>query len=216
MKACEIKHRSSSTDAQKATIEKLVESASSLEQIIAGWISQPNQEIRFFQGVDDERPEVELLGVIFSYSKTQLAEVYYLKEDLAQSSADLVLVSSYIRGFDRDGNMDLDDRAIDKWEENLGFSYSDALCEAIAPKTALMPFVLSYLLSDGGEISIARGVNMDFDYIEDMQADLEREEINLDDVLLVYANYQSRQAHAGVLPGWGCHKYIRLDSATQN
>jgi len=213
MKACEIKFTETATDTQKSVIENLVECSKTLEEIITGWILKPKQEVGLFQGVEDEKPEVDLIGVVLKDSGEQLAEVYYLKEDVAQSHKELVLVSKYIRGYDKYGHLDLDDEAIESWQTSLGFSFSGALCEEIAPKRALMPFVLSYVLSDGGDVSIRNGASMDPESIEDMQEDLNREKINLEDVLLIYANYQSREVNDGVLPGWGCHKYIRLDAA---
>ena len=216
MKACEIKFTEAVTEVQKNTIESLVERSKSLEEIIMGWILEPKQDVNFFQGVEDEHPEVDLIGVALRDSKVQLAEIYFLKDDIAQHYKDLVLVSNYIRGCDEHGYLELDDEALESWQASLGFAFSKALCEEIAPKKALIPFVLSYLLSDGGEVFIANGASIDLDSFEDMYDDLKREKIELEDVLVVHANYQSREVHAGVLPGWGCHKYIRLDSAYVN
>jgi hypothetical protein len=212
MKACEITIDKRLTAEQKNAIEQLLGEHQSLEQIITGWMNCVEHEIRFYQGVDDDRPEVELLGVQLLSAGSQHAVAYYLKEEISQLDKDFVLVSQYIRGYDRNGAIDLDTRAFDSWEDRLGFSFSFALCTQIAPQKALMPFILSYILSDGGEIAITSAARMDREMLEDIQEDLVQENIDLENTWQVYANYHSREMHSGVIPGWGCHKYIRLDS----
>lgn len=85
------------------------------------------------------------------------------------------------------------------------------LAHEVASKQALIPSILPFLLSDGGEVTISRSSSTS-DYVNEYARELEEEEsINIDQLLTVYSNYHSRKEINGMIPGWGNCSYIRTD-----
>jgi hypothetical protein len=212
MKPSEMTFSESASTAQRLHIEERIRAADSLEDLILGWVQVEKEEVQVFQGEDKDRPTVEMIGVTLCEEGSELVQIYFPKSDIAALYSETVLISKFIGGSDRLGEYELDDQAIDLWEAKLGFTYSEALCEMIGPRKALMPFVLSYVLSEGGGVSLQPAVTLDGP-LDDVQEELIAERIEIDQTVLLSATYQAREVRKGMQAGWGCERYIRLDSA---
>lgn len=95
----------------------------------------------------------------------------YVNDPLARSDRYL---------FDREG--------WERWMTSIAMSESFALMTAIGPRSAALPYALSFALSYGGMAEI-RGVKPDDFSDEDMLADLEKEDLTMTEFFKVQAAY---------------------------
>ena len=190
----------------KALLTSLIVDASSPDKLIESAVYSQGLNVELFQGIDDDRPELALVGIKFSRSRTEFGEIYLEKAAFFhEKSRDL---SGFILGIDPNNQIELDDRAFDSWEDELGFSFSNALCAPVGTKDALIPYIYTFACSDGGEVIISPNALPHDDDYEDMRADLELEGLSRENLILLSFHYNTPKSAHALRPGFGSYRYI--------
>ncbi len=182
----------------------------SLEQLLEEWFFKPNQSLHFTPAEDDDGNFApELLCVEFIKNKQTQCYAFFEKEDFESNCPDVLPISEYICGFGERGNIELDEDALKRWEDSLGFTFSEAFMNSIGPRHALIPFILTYILSDGGYIELEKGHESHYDEWDDLTEDLKEEGLTLSEIIATHAGYRSPEPIDGILPGWGTFAYFK-------
>jgi hypothetical protein len=212
MKCLEIKYMDEHDGEGNRRVLECIDGAESLEALILCWTSAADRSVETFSGMDSDDPSIQLVGVVLSEKDKQIAEVYILNVDIAAQAPDVRSLNSFILGVSREGELKVDDAALEAWERALGFSYSSALSDDLGPQRALLPFILPYVLADGGSVSIQRVKGAwDPEFLEECAEQFEAEELNVSDLMQVCVQYFHPAEQGSSQPGWVSHRYVRAE-----
>jgi hypothetical protein len=188
-------HEYTFSQAASAQIREQVISASSesetLDELIDRWVLKSSGRLS--------------LGVVFSDDNEHLPDMFAIAFDdsagvevccatiersfLKERYPEVCIYDSYVN----DPLATWEKRIVDevgwnRWRASIGMSQSFALMAAIGPRSAALPYALSFALSYGG-IAEIRGVKPGDFSDEDMLEDLEKERLTMTDFFQVQAAY---------------------------
>lgn len=206
MQLCEISFQPGIDSKTRGELQKLAEEATTIEEILAGWPLIKTERISFEQAIDDENPDLPLIVVQLKRGKEEIARMYFTKDASSKIYPEITPIEHYKVGFTDRGGIVWNEA---RWEEmyaELGFEESEVLYSQIGPNTALLPFILRFINSDGGGVDISRS-----DYFEEEIGELKEQGVDPSNLLTIHTSYFNPTPIKGVLPGFGDTVHIRLD-----
>lgn len=213
MKAEEIKFTGELSDLLRNKIDSLFAHATSFDQIIDCWLNEKEHSLKILEGFNDEVENSDLICIVLSINGSHVAEIYFDRKDVIAAHPGHQSISRFLTATTVCGRPALEtkDDELENWERSLGFEYSESLAGIIAAKQALIPYMMPYLMTSGGEISIRRSdSSKDSVAFEDYRTEIEDEGINVSQLLTVYSTVYG-EVEQGIQPAsFGC-AYIRTD-----
>ena len=203
----------SAETAQEA--RRLIQESRNLEELIRGWGSLKEREIRLCSGYDDDDRHASMWVMLRQRGDTQQGadsqqtesrlEGYIMLEELyalyptAKPFSDFAACSSQ----EHAERIVVDEERLKAYlQYELGDFFNDELCSPLVKLERGMSLILAYALSDGGDVSIS------FDPCSYEEIDFDR--VGCRTFGWVGLGYQSPKPVNGVLPGLGENIYIDL------
>lgn len=212
MRVGEWSFKEQASSEKQQELQKLVEQASSLDEIFDLWFLKMGNRLGLGMSItDDNQVNQDTVALFFDDGDgTELCSVDLFRTDIISMYPLVSSFDSFVKQWPGGGApLKLHNDKYRSWIKSLGFVDSYALMSRIGPRSAVMPLMVSFALSGHGVVE-ARHIGIIHYADEDYKADLDEEGIDLNDYFQLNAGYirnpEKKSSMRGMFDPFYCRK----------
>jgi hypothetical protein len=201
MRIIDAEFTDAATAGVKESLSKLIEQATTLDEIFEEWFIKQGHRFGISMALDDDdRVIPDTFSLFFETNEgVELLSARLSRSELLHAYPQVAPFNIFVKKWgDLYSGLEMDDGKYKKWLKRLGFTTSYALMAHMGSRSGALQLMASFALSGKG-ICELRHIDPTEPFYEDYEYELEEEGVDIGEYFCLHAAYQKNPSDRGTM-----------------